>query len=160
MTHIASVWPVGFLSSLFYEGPICKNGRVQSWRTKFAPGREFPTDMAGFAINLCLFLKHPHVLLSSTAQIGAIETNILEYFVTRKDVECRGSDKEVYRTSDSRAHPRLLSLAGTRLAQEVLPFKDRAPQHTKTISSVAAAVFMTVVLSVPTCVLYYCPVYS
>ena len=70
---------------------MCSDGRVISWKTGFAPEREFPIDMAGFAVHLRLILDHPQALQSSTAQIGAIETEFLEQFMTHKEAECRSS---------------------------------------------------------------------
>lgn len=90
-----SVFPVGFLTNRYYEGPTCSNDRVISWKAAFAPEREFPTDMAGFAVHLKLILDHPQALQSSTVQLGAIETEFLQQFLTRKEAECRGSAEEV-----------------------------------------------------------------
>ena len=56
--------------------------------------------MAGFAINLKLFLLKPWVKFGITksgkkSKTGQLETDLLEHFVTREQVECRGSNSEV-----------------------------------------------------------------
>ena len=49
-TKAISVWPVGFVGSLLYEGPVVKEGVVVGWRTVFH--RKYPVDMAAFAISI------------------------------------------------------------------------------------------------------------
>ena len=57
-------------------------------------------DMAGFAINLRLFLEKPDVVVGidikgKQSTRGRLETDLLEHFTTKETVECRGSNTEV-----------------------------------------------------------------
>lgn len=52
------VWAVGFSGSAKVEAPHVEAGKVTKWDVVYAPNRKFATDMAGFAINLKLILKH------------------------------------------------------------------------------------------------------
>ena len=56
--------------------------------------------MAGFAINLRLILARPEVWIGSDTRgrdtkVGQLETDFLEHFTTREEVECRGLNSEV-----------------------------------------------------------------
>ena len=56
--------------------------------------------MAGFAINLRAILEKSNVWFGMTvkgkqSQTGQLETDLLEHFTTRDQVECRGSNSEV-----------------------------------------------------------------
>lgn len=94
-----SVWPVGFAGALPYEGPVCFNDTVKKWKSwavQFGPEREFPIDMAGFAVSLCLLFERPEAGFDSLWSGGRLEDEFLHQFVSkREEVECRGSDKEV-----------------------------------------------------------------
>ena len=62
--------------------------------------RNFPLDMAGFAIHLCQFFKHPKARVGvnvrgESSRLGFLETDLLEHFTKKYAVECRGSEKEV-----------------------------------------------------------------
>ena len=62
--------------------------------------RKFPIDMAGFAINVCLLMKHPNVLIGKDkagklSKPGHLESNLLEQLVSKELLECRGPPKEV-----------------------------------------------------------------
>lgn len=66
----------------------------------FCHDRKFPLDMAGFAINLRGLLEKPEVQVGleedgSPNPLGYLETRLLQKFVTRETVECRGSMTEV-----------------------------------------------------------------
>lgn len=50
------MWPVGLVTELGVSSPIVKNGRVVGFYDGWNGQRKFPVDMAGFAINLKLFL--------------------------------------------------------------------------------------------------------
>ena len=59
-----------------------------------------PIDMAGFAVNLCLLLANPDVWMGRDirgrdSRVGQLETDFLEFFMTRDRVECRGLNSEV-----------------------------------------------------------------
>lgn len=65
-----------------------------------------PIDMAGFAIGVRLILERPDVMFGTTvkgqrSKKGQLETNLLEHFTTRREVECRGSNREVRPSSPS-----------------------------------------------------------
>ena len=98
-TERVSIWPVGFILGLTYEGPICRNNSIifwRQWKSSFSPYREFPIDMAGFAVHLSQFFKHPNALFDSSVGLGQLETEfILQFISHRKEAECRGSEKEV-----------------------------------------------------------------
>ena len=60
-THKVSVWPVGLVGGLMVERPKVDlaTGRVIGWDVTWNPSRPFALDMAGFAVNLKLFLSKP-----------------------------------------------------------------------------------------------------
>ena len=63
--------------------------------------RMFLVDMAGFAIHLCQFFKHPKAIVGvnihgNSSKPGYLETDLLEHFTSRSAVECRGSETEVH----------------------------------------------------------------
>lgn len=99
-TERVSIWPVGFILGLTYEGPICRNNSIifwRQWKSYFSPYREFPIDMAGFAVHLSQFFKHPKALFDSSVGLGQLETEfILQFISHREEAECRGSEKEVF----------------------------------------------------------------
>ena len=51
--------------------------QVKGWFTGFKPDRKYATDMAGFAINLRLFLDKPNVWFDINALEGTQETSLL-----------------------------------------------------------------------------------
>ena len=56
--------------------------------------------MAGFAIHLCQFFKHSKVRFGvdvhgNPSKQGHLETDLLEHFTTKSEMECRGSETEV-----------------------------------------------------------------
>ncbi len=92
-----SVWPVAFAAKLYYEGPMCVQGqKVTAWHAGYGKEREFPIDMAGFAVNLELILKYSGAEFTRSKS-GWLETNfLLQLGVTIQDLECRdGGLKEV-----------------------------------------------------------------
>ena len=103
-TERVSIWPVGFILGLTYEGPICRNNSIviwRQWKSHFSPYREFPIDMAGFAVHLSQFFEHPKALFDSSVGLGQLETEfILQFISHREEAECRGSEKEVGRYID------------------------------------------------------------
>ena len=95
-TKVASVWPVAFVSDMSYEGPVCRsNGTVDHWRVLFAPERDIPIDMAGFAVHLCQVVAHPEADFDSASLSGFQESDFISVFGNRDTVECIGSSKEV-----------------------------------------------------------------
>lgn len=62
--------------------------------------RQFPIDMAGFAIRVELILSNPNVWMGFAesgrpSSMGYLESNFVENFATRESVECRGNNREV-----------------------------------------------------------------
>ena len=59
-----SVWPVGLVGGVLIEKPIglwdklANSYKVTGWDVGWAPNRLFAIDMAGFAVNINLFLNH------------------------------------------------------------------------------------------------------
>jgi beta-1,3-glucuronyltransferase len=51
------MWPVGLCTDFGVSSPIVQNGKVVGFYDGWSGLRKFPVDMAGFAINLQLFLN-------------------------------------------------------------------------------------------------------
>lgn len=83
------VWPVGLVGGLMVEKPICDNttNKVIGFNAAWKPDRPFPLDMAGFAINLGLLLKHEDAWFSYDVQGGYQESEILRQIVTKDQLE-------------------------------------------------------------------------
>ena len=98
-TKKVSVWPVGLVGALVWEGPICENGKVVKFRTHFAPERPFPVDMAGFAINVRLLMNNPDVEMDVYAKRGYVESSIVSRLVSTGDLEGLAQDCKQVRFS-------------------------------------------------------------
>ena len=65
-----------------WEGCVTKPGYrdvIDRMQTIFKPWREFPIDMAGFAVNLQLILSHPNAVFVADPKLyGMLETNFLK----------------------------------------------------------------------------------
>ena len=77
--------------------------------------RMFLVDMAGVAIHLCQFFKHPNARVGvnvhgTSSWAGFLETDLLEHFTSRSAVECRGSETEVYCQWDTASLEPLLEI--------------------------------------------------
>ncbi|CAG2193143.1 ACAD9 [Mytilus edulis] len=86
-TKKISVWPVGFVSKKKYQTPILENGKVvkfDAWNTKH---RQFPIDMAGFALNTKTFYYNDDLYFRRTFQKGYQESSFLEICCTLNDLE-------------------------------------------------------------------------
>ncbi|XP_070519412.1 galactosylgalactosylxylosylprotein 3-beta-glucuronosyltransferase I isoform X2 [Cardiocondyla obscurior] len=83
------VWPVGLVGGLMVEKPICDNvtNKVIGFNAAWKPDRPFPVDMAGFAINVELILKHKDAWFSYDVQAGYQESEILRQLVTKNQLE-------------------------------------------------------------------------
>ncbi|EUB63338.1 Galactosylgalactosylxylosylprotein 3-beta-glucuronosyltransferase [Echinococcus granulosus] len=81
-TKRASTWPVAFVGRLIWEGCVTKPGHpdiIYRMQTIFKPWREFPIDMAGFAVNLQLILSHPDAKFVADPKLyGMLETDFLK----------------------------------------------------------------------------------
>ncbi|GAB0087839.1 Galactosylgalactosylxylosylprotein 3-beta-glucuronosyltransferase I [Sergentomyia squamirostris] len=75
------VWPVGLVGGLMVERPMLnENGtRVVGFNSLWRPERQFPIDMAGFAISLDLILNNPKAVFSFDVERGYQETAILRH---------------------------------------------------------------------------------
>lgn len=83
------VWPVGLVGGLKVERPLINTdtGKVVGFNSAWRPERPFPIDMAGFAINLQLFLKNPKAQFSFKVQGGYQESEILKHLATVDELE-------------------------------------------------------------------------
>lgn len=86
-TRKVSVWPVGLVGGLKWEGPICRDGKVIRFHTDFEPDRPLPLDMAGFAINVKLLIDNPDVNLDVYAKRGYVESSIVGQLVKTEELE-------------------------------------------------------------------------
>jgi len=86
-TKKISVWPVGLVGGLKWEGPICKDGSVIKFYTLWKPERPMPLDMAGFAINVKLLIDNPEVEMDRFASRGYLESSIVSQLATREEFE-------------------------------------------------------------------------
>ncbi len=64
--------------------------------------RSLPIDMAGFAVCVELIVAKPNVLMGvdrsrKQSNLGYLESDFLENFVSKDTVECRGNNKEVFK---------------------------------------------------------------
>ncbi|XP_061262640.1 galactosylgalactosylxylosylprotein 3-beta-glucuronosyltransferase 3 isoform X1 [Bos javanicus] len=91
-TRGVSVWPVGLVGGLRFEGPRVQDGRVVGFHTAWEPNRPFPVDMAGFAIALSLLLAKPNARFDATAPRGHLESSLLSHLVDPKDLEPRAAN--------------------------------------------------------------------
>ena len=87
-----SIWPVGIVGGLKWEGPVCKNGKVIDFHAAWHPKRPFPIDMAGFAVNLKLFFDNLSVVIGINAPGGHLESSLLEHLVKRDELEPLADD--------------------------------------------------------------------
>ena len=86
-TKKVSVWPVGLVGGLKWEGPICKDGSVVKFYTLWKPERPMPLDMAGFAINAQLIIDNPDAEMDTFASRGYLESSIVSRLATKEEFE-------------------------------------------------------------------------
>lgn len=88
-TQGVSVWPVGLAGGLMLERP--KMGQspsgdgkqvVVGWDVSWSPHRPFAIDMAGFAVNLQLFLTRPKAKFAYRVKRGHQESEFLRHLVS------------------------------------------------------------------------------
>ncbi|KAG8437913.1 hypothetical protein GDO86_008563 [Hymenochirus boettgeri] len=91
-TKKVSVWPVGLVGGLRFEGPLVEKGQVVGFHTAWKTHRPFPFDMAGFAVSLSLLLSHPQVQFDPNAERGFLESSLLEHLVSVGELEPRASN--------------------------------------------------------------------
>nr|XP_032821039.1 galactosylgalactosylxylosylprotein 3-beta-glucuronosyltransferase 3 [Petromyzon marinus] len=88
-TRGVSVWPVGLVGGLRFEGPVVVEGRVVSFHTAWRPERAFPIDMAGFAVSLSLLVSHPQAAFDPDAARGDLESSLLVSLTSAEQLEPR-----------------------------------------------------------------------
>ncbi|XP_023649735.1 galactosylgalactosylxylosylprotein 3-beta-glucuronosyltransferase 3 isoform X1 [Paramormyrops kingsleyae] len=86
-TQRVSVWPVGLVGGMRYEGPVVEQGRVVRFHTGWRPSRPFPLDMAGFATSLRLVLRNPEARFDGNSPMGFVESSFLQGLVTMEELE-------------------------------------------------------------------------
>ncbi|XP_053575927.1 galactosylgalactosylxylosylprotein 3-beta-glucuronosyltransferase 3 [Bombina bombina] len=86
-TQKVSVWPVGLVGGLRYEGPLVEKGHVVGFHTAWKTHRPFPIDMAGFAVSLKLLLSNPKARFDPNAERGFLESSLLGQLVTVDELE-------------------------------------------------------------------------
>ncbi|XP_067134720.1 galactosylgalactosylxylosylprotein 3-beta-glucuronosyltransferase I-like [Centruroides vittatus] len=91
-TRKVSVWPVGLVGGLIVEKPLVSGGKVVGWNTLWKKERPFPVDMAGFAVNLELILRHPDALFDLSVPRGYQESHLLKRIVTVEELEPKGDN--------------------------------------------------------------------
>ena len=116
-TKTISVWPVGLVGGVIAEKPIVSwdklsgSYKVSGWDVGWAPNRLFPIDMAGFAVNLELFLNHPKAKFSSNVKPGFQEPEFLKHFnIKMNDLEPKADQcTQVYVWHTKDAPPNLVN---------------------------------------------------
>ncbi len=84
---------MGLVGGSLVETPKVENNTVVKWLTAYAPGRQFATDMAGFAVNINLILKNQKASFHSRCPAGLIETCFLSQLkIKRNELEPIGFD--------------------------------------------------------------------
>ena len=83
---------MGLVGKLRYESPIVEHGHVVDWFTAWGKDRQFPLDMAGFAVNVQMLFLHPEAQFSLEAKRGHLESSLLSGIVTVKDLQPLAKD--------------------------------------------------------------------
>ncbi|XP_065319216.1 galactosylgalactosylxylosylprotein 3-beta-glucuronosyltransferase 1-like [Gordionus sp. m RMFG-2023] len=81
------VWPVAFCGGIYLERPLVVNGKVAEWLVAYDKKRPMATDMAGFAVNLNLFLKNSDVYFDELHNPDGLESNFLRKIVDLQHLE-------------------------------------------------------------------------
>jgi galactosylgalactosylxylosylprotein 3-beta-glucuronosyltransferase 3 len=89
-TKAVSIWPVGFVGGLRWEGPVCKNNTIVDFRVAFEPNRTIPVDMAGFAVNAKLIVDHHNVKFNTNSVNIGHESDFLAMITSRDAIEPLG----------------------------------------------------------------------
>ena len=80
------MFPVGLVTKLGVSSPIIRDGRITGYYDGWISNRQFPVDMAGFAVSV------PHLLTCPDAEmpfiVGREETKFLEKLnISNADIE-------------------------------------------------------------------------
>ena len=82
------VWPVAFTGAARWAGPVCQNGQVIGFHTKWGLFRPFPIDMAAFAVNIKkLLIEFPEAKFLAPRRPGMLESSLLSQITTIKELE-------------------------------------------------------------------------
>ena len=73
---------VGLVGELMVERPKVEKEKVVGWDVNWGPNRPFAIDMAGFAVNLKLFLSKNKAKFAYQAKVGHQESEFLKHLVT------------------------------------------------------------------------------
>ena len=84
-TQTVSVWPVGLVGGLMVERPKVENEKVVGWDVTWSPNRPYAIDMAGFAVNVKLFLSKNKAKFAYQVKRGHQESEFLKTLVTGLD---------------------------------------------------------------------------
>ncbi|KAE8752765.1 hypothetical protein FOCC_FOCC000503 [Frankliniella occidentalis] len=85
-TKKVSMFPVGLIGDYGVSSPVIKDGKVIGFYDSWPAKRTFPVDMAGFAVNIDFFLKHPEASMPYKA--GYEEDHFLKSLnLTLDDIE-------------------------------------------------------------------------
>ncbi|KAE9415812.1 hypothetical protein Angca_008248 [Angiostrongylus cantonensis] len=86
---VVGIWPVGIVGGLVAEWPILsENGTVIGFNAVWKPDRQFPIDMAAFAVNITLITSHPNAAFSFDVARGQQESHFLNGLgLSRSDLE-------------------------------------------------------------------------
>lgn len=87
--HVAGIWPVGIVGGLIAERPhLAANGTVIGFNAVWKPEREFPIDMAAFAVNITLVTSRRGAAFSYDVARGYQESHFLAGLgLSRRDFE-------------------------------------------------------------------------
>lgn len=87
--NAVGVWPVGYSGARRAETPIVENGVVTSFKSWVTAARkEFPVDMAAFAVSVKYFLKPQPVLFEPLCPTSQGEVRFLKATgITRQQLE-------------------------------------------------------------------------
>ncbi|XP_069750300.1 galactosylgalactosylxylosylprotein 3-beta-glucuronosyltransferase 3 isoform X3 [Narcine bancroftii] len=91
-TKRVSVWPVGLVGGMRFEGPLVEQDKVVGFHTGWKPNRPFPIDMAGFAVALQLLLANREAGFDPQAERGYLESSLLQSLVSVEQLEPKADD--------------------------------------------------------------------
>ena len=101
-TRGVSVFTAAFSGGMLAEGPLCRDGRVDTWMfLNSSLSRVFPVSSLGLAVHTELLLQHPSIQFGTTLQGSWIEDELIETAflkhlgLAQDQLECRSDEKEV-----------------------------------------------------------------
>lgn len=90
-TKTVSVFPVALVGGVLLEKPeVSPEGRVMGFNALWEPKREYPIDMAGFAVNLHLIMSKPQAKFSFEVKRGYQESDFIGHLISgREELEAK-----------------------------------------------------------------------